>query len=132
MTIEEGLFAFVTGDVDVHALIGSRMYALRLPQEPKPVFPAIVYQRVDGDRERAGDGPTHLATGTYTLTCWAGTYEMAKSLARLVRRTLDGAAGPFGDVEVGWVFAKDSSDDYEDDLKLYGRIVELTIQYAED
>ena len=130
MTIEEGLFAFVTAQIDVAAIIGTRFYPVAIPQEPP--YPVIVYQRMAAPRERAADGPTRSVEATYALTCWAKAYAEVTSLARVLRKAIDGAQGPFGDVPIGWATADEGQDLYEDSLKLYGRSIQLSVQYGED
>jgi hypothetical protein len=130
VTIEEGLFTFVTAQVDVAAIIGTRFYAVVIPQEPP--YPVIVHQRMAGPRERAADGPTSSVESTYALTCWAKSYAEATTLARVLRKALDGTRGPLGDVSIGWATAEEGQDLYEETLKLFGRVVQLSIQHTED
>jgi len=132
MTIEEALFAFLSGRPEITAVIGSsptRFYPVVAPQNPEAPF--VTYARADSTRERAGSGFTGAMEDAYNLTCWAETYPAAAALARLLRNELDGARGWWGDIELGTVQADDKRDDYNGDLHLFGRLVVLSVQYRE-
>lgn len=129
MTIEEALFEYVTTCPPIHALIENRFYPVVAPQAD--VLPLATYQRIDASRERAASGPTGAVEAVYNVSCWAKTYPEAKALARTLRNELDGAPGPWGDVEVGLVQADDTRDDFNGDLQLFGVLVTVRIQFRE-
>ena len=132
MTIEEGLFAYLSGRPEITNVIGTsptRFYPVVAPQNPTAPF--VAYQRASASRDRAGSGPTRGVEAVYNLTCWAETYPAAAALARLLRNELDGAKGWWGDIELGLVQADDTRDDFNGDLQLFGRLVVLTVQYRE-
>ena len=56
MAIEDGLVALLSADSGVSALVGNRIHPLVLPR--KPTYPALVYQRVSGERVRSLSGPS--------------------------------------------------------------------------
>jgi hypothetical protein len=53
-----------------------------MPQDV--VYPAIVYQRVGGDRGYAMDGDTGLESVPIQIDCWADTLAEADALMNLV------------------------------------------------
>lgn len=134
MTIEEGLFAFLTADVDLTALVGSRIYPMVLPEEPAgdelpPDF--VTYQRTGGTREGAAKGATPCNTASYDVGGWSATYLGAKRLALTLRDAFDRAQDRLGTVLVARVDAEHTRDDYNPVLRVFGAIVSLTVQYLE-
>jgi len=99
MTLEAELRTFTLAGVAVAALVGTRMHARRLPQEP--TLPAIVYQRIDTRRQHDMAGPDGLPRPRMQITCWAATPAGAYTLAAAVRQRLDGFAGAWGGLTVG-------------------------------
>ncbi len=59
MTVEEAVLEHLVADVGVSALVGSRVYQLKLPQ--KPTLPAVRVQLID-------EPVTYHLRGGYTLT----------------------------------------------------------------
>jgi hypothetical protein len=92
MKIEEALYAHLTANAGVLALVSTRVYPLVIPQDI--ALPAIAYQRISGPRELAHDGPTGMARARIQITCQAATYTAAKAVAEAVRLALDGFRGP--------------------------------------
>jgi hypothetical protein len=78
----------------VTALSGGSIYPLLRPQtEP---LPAITYQRISATRFDPLEAPMPLADARLQLDCWAKSYAEVKDLARAVRQSLNGFAGPPG------------------------------------
>ena len=90
-TIEEAIYAHLTGNSGVAALVSTRIYPLTIPQDI--ALPAIAYQRISGPRIAAHDGPTGVARARIQITCQAPTYAAAKGLAMAVRQALDTFSG---------------------------------------
>ncbi len=97
ITIGEGLRTYVLADAGIAAIVGTRMYPLRLPQ--KAVFPAIVYQRISGFRFGHLRGSGSLARPRYQVDCWATQHLAATQLGNLCRVRLAGFAGEWSDDE---------------------------------
>lgn len=129
MTIEEGLFAFVTADPAVTALIRTRFYPVRIPEGTD--FPVAVYQQTNGGRQHASRGVTLAGEGSFSISCWAKTYAEARALGRAIRACFDEVNGTLGTVSVGEVAAELARDDFNDALQLYGTVVDLTVQFQE-
>lgn len=105
VTILEGLRGHLVSDsvwrgqqlgLQIAALVGTRIYPLRLPQ--KPTLPAIVLQRISGVRFGAHlRGPAAIGRPRFQVDSWAQTYDAATSLGTLVRRRLEGYTGAWTD-----------------------------------
>lgn len=132
MTFEEALFSYLTTHPTAGPVLGERIYPVAAPQGVD--FPFVTYSKTDGARARSGSGPTDSQTATYLLSAWAKTWPKAREAARALLAALDDLRDSFlgvSDVALGEVIAEDTRDDYNPDLELFGRTIELTIQYRE-
>lgn len=109
--IEASLRMFVIADPAVSALVGPRVYTLKLPQTPQ--YPAVVYQRISGPRMHSHDGATGLAEGRWQFTAWARRYQDAKAVADALRQRMDGYSGAVGADEVGLIRLVNEFDEIE-------------------
>jgi len=110
MTIETDVFTRLSTYPGLTALIATRVYPLRLPQNP--VLPAVTLFKVSTPREQSHGGDSALQHPRYQFSCWAETYGAAWAVADQVRLALQGlAAGGVGiydngvdmyDPETGW------------------------------
>ncbi len=102
MTVEEGLYAFLTTNGAISALLASRVYPLRLPQNP--TYPAVVYKVVSEKQPMTHGGtPGGLVTIRVQFDCHGGTYTLSKQLKNVLKAELDGFNGLMGTVQVGHV-----------------------------
>ncbi len=114
MVIEEALFAHLSADAGVAALVGNRIYPIEAPQEA--VLPYVVYQRISGPRVRSHSGPSHLAQPRFQITGAAATYPSLRAVMNAVRVALDGFRGTMGSgpgVDVGGAFVENELDSEE-------------------
>jgi len=130
MNIEEALYAHVTGDASIAALISDRFYPLRAPQGA--ALPYAVYQRISTPRIRSQSGPSGLARPRFQVTCYASSYSQSRQLANLMRISLDGFRGTMGGgVSVGAVFLENEMDTYEDETGAFGTPMDFIIWHQE-
>jgi hypothetical protein len=132
MTLEEGLFAQLTMDPDVSAIVGDRVYPLIMPQGSP--LPAVTYQRISSARFYAHDGPSGLARPMIQLSCWAESYDEAKQVAALVRKALESASGTLGGqdgVPVQGIRVEDEVDLYEDNPPVFRTDLDTVFWYEE-
>lgn len=97
ITVGEGLRSYLLAAPAIAALVGTRVYPLRLPQ--KATFPAIVLQRISDVRWSHLRGAGSLARPRFQVDCWATTHLAATQLGSLCRARLAGFAGTFTDAE---------------------------------
>jgi uncharacterized protein DUF3168 len=91
------LRAYLLDDVQIAALVGNRVYPLRLPQ--KVTLPAIVLTRISGLRFAHLRGADALARPRYQVDCWAATHDAASRLGALCRQRLNGYTGTWSDAD---------------------------------
>ena len=113
MSIETGLYAYLTANSGVSAIVSTRLYPLKLPQGA--TLPALAYQLISNARPHdITAGPTGHAFPRFQITSYAESYSAAKSLAAAVRSALDGYRGAMGsETGVGGVALIGERDSFE-------------------
>ncbi len=86
--ISEELFAYLSSDPGVSALVGTRIYPERLPQEP--TYPCLLYLRVDITPDYSQDGEDETHNGRWQISAFAKTYSDSQSLVSVVRQAMRG------------------------------------------
>jgi len=89
--IQEQIFTALSGNADVIALAGNRIYPVRLARNA--VLPAVVYQIPSIEPVSSMDGDSGVDICTLTVHCWAKSYSDAHALAFAVRNALLATAG---------------------------------------
>jgi hypothetical protein len=140
--IEAGLFHLLRTTEAIAAIVGSRVYPVRVPEDGAP--PCIVFRRdstefTDGLGDEEQTGPD---TPRFTLECWAeaegfGGYKQACTLADAVvtaLRTHRGAMGENSEIVVKNIVIEDVRDeetalDDASDYHRFLRTVDIAIEY---
>ncbi|MEW6223194.1 MAG: DUF3168 domain-containing protein [Chloroflexota bacterium] len=120
-----GLFAYLSG----RTAAGDRIYPRRMPREP--VFPLVLYRRIDTARGLSHTGPDGLASPRIQLDVWAEDPDQADAVADELRVLLNGYRGAMGDVPVGLSRVVADLDDDEPNTGLYRRILDAEITHRE-
>jgi Protein of unknown function (DUF3168) len=121
VTISDGLRQCLLDDPAIFAKTNTRIYPLRLPQNP--VLPAIVLHRVTGVRYPHLRGGASIARPLFQVDSWEKTYDGATALGSLVRQRLEGYLGQWTDgmsppvivTDVKILFL-DERDDFQPDI----------------
>ena len=129
MSIASDLRTFLLADATLGGLIGTRLYPLKLPQDP--TVPAMTFQWISGQRAHAADGAVGLASPRVQFDCWAETYLEVESVFEALRKRLDGFRGTAGASRVQGAFFETERDDYEDEARLYRRSADFFIWHEE-
>jgi hypothetical protein len=127
--LEEGLYAHLSADATVAALVETRIYPLGAPQDA--AMPNLAYQRISGAPGLAHDGPSGLAEARIQITCMAETYAGAKALATAVRNRLHGWRGGWGQVPVGAAMIDSERDDYSQPFKASVVRLDVVVLYQD-
>lgn len=118
-TIAEALRTYIISDVTVGALVSTRMYPNKLPQNP--TMPAITYQYIGGDSVMSHDGASGLGNPIMQIDCWGSTYSEMDALFEAVRKRINGAKGTLSGVQTQGIFLARRRDLYEYETKLHRR-----------
>lgn len=117
-----------------------RVYPSVLPDD-RPTMPAITWSIVPAGRSRlTTNSDAHSGGGTPSasvfrmarvqISCWAYTPEEANALGDLIALELDGLRGTINGLAVGSSLVDTEFDDYEEDTKLFRRLLNDMIQYS--
>lgn len=119
--IRPALRAFLLADAGIAAVVGTRVYPIKIPQGIK--LASIVYTRISGPGDYFMEGPSGLVRHRLQLDSWAPTADAATALANLVKDRVDGYSGVMGTggiaVNVQGVFQTDLREDYDDTAALH-------------
>lgn len=96
ITIEQGLYHFLTNTAGITALVSTRIYPNKLPQTV--TLPAITYQRISTPRIHTHDtsGKTGTAHPRFQFDAWGTSYASCKAVADAIRAALNGYRGTMG------------------------------------
>lgn len=119
--IGKAIHARLKAHAGTSALVGSRVYPLRLPQGP--TYPAVRYQVIGAPRTHLmGDTPdaSQWVHSRVQVDCYAVTYAGAHALAFQVRMALSRWSGSAGGLAVESVFLGAERDEDEPTLVHHG------------
>ncbi len=90
MSIETGLYSYITADIGVLAIVGEQMIPQEAPEDIDPPF--LVYRMADVDSQRDLAGRVISTKYTFEIICCHDTFDDAKELAAAVRVAVGGDA----------------------------------------
>lgn len=132
MSIEAALVAELKAHAGLAALIGTRIYPLKLPQSA--TFPAVTYQRISGPRVSCMGGDS-LAHPRFQFDCWATGYLDALDVAAQVRAALQRTSGTIGSgsntASGVAIYLINEIDDYEPDTEYYRVTLDFIVWHEE-
>jgi len=121
VTVITGLRAFLLDNAGIAALVGPRVYPLRLPQ--KATMPSIVLTRIDEINDAHLRGPVALNRARIQVDAWAATFDGATALGTLCQQRLDGfhgiwsdGASPASQIQVQGIFHDVARDFFEEEI----------------
>lgn len=132
MNIGEALYAYLKVDVDLSALISTRIYSLTLPQNC--TMPAVTYRQISGPRVHTMGSDPGLTHPRFQFSCWGSSYGSAKDVARKLQAALQdykGTMGGGGGVVVQASLLENELDIYDPDTKLYCVPLDFIIWHLE-
>ena len=127
--IEEGIIALLLADTDVAALVSTRVYGVKLPQDP--TLPAVVMARISESPEYATGGMVGLSAGRFQIDCWAAGLAGSRNLKEAVRKLLSGYKGTIGAEAIRGSFQETSTDLYDSELDAHRVSMDFLIWHVE-
>ena len=127
--LEEAVYSRLSGNASVAAIVSTRIYPQKIPQEA--ALPAVAYSRISATRVKAHAAPTGLARARVQVTCVAASYSVVKGLATAVRKALEGVMGTVGGVTVQGSWLETDADEYGDAEGLYSVRQDFMVWYTE-
>ena len=101
MDIKKAIYAQLSGDATLAALVGTRIYADYNGE--RSVFPYITFYGVSGSAEETMGGATDLMHAVLQLDVWALKSTDVSTIMKSIRRLLDNKYGTWGGVVVDLV-----------------------------
>lgn len=86
-TVEEALTARLKTFPGLSALVGTRVYPVKLPQSP--TYPAVSYQRTGRTQHHAMGADANVREARFQVSGWDPSYATAKGVATQMRLALD-------------------------------------------
>lgn len=128
-TVNEALYELLTANAGVAALVGDRVYPVKMPQ--KAAFPAIVYAKSGGARSHSNDGSSGFNRAVFALDCWAASLAQASAVANAVRLAVDGYRGTVLGVDFNGVFLVGEEEGWDDDRAMAYASLDLEVLHNE-
>jgi len=129
MTIEGAIFSRLSNDASVKARVSDRVYPALLPQNIK--MPAIMYEKVSGERISAMGSDTGIARPRFRVHCWGLTYDDAKDLSVDVRAALQRWRGLEAGVTILSTFIESENDTYDSEPLTFRTIFDIFVSHRE-
>ena len=132
MSAETAIRALLIADAPTLALVSTRIYPQRLPQNVD--YPAISYQRISGVRVRLVTGPSDRAQPRIQMNLWDETYNGVQAVADAVREAMDGYAGVIGGEEINGLSIQNEFDLFDEealDDGVYRIVQDYYVSYRE-
>jgi hypothetical protein len=109
------LYSFLSTQVAITAVVGTRMYPVLAPASAG--LPFVTYQRLDEQEEGWLLGRSGLSRATYQLDVWGATPAQAEAVVLALKSTLDRYRGLMGSVPVRQCTLVSILDGLEDPLE---------------
>jgi hypothetical protein len=134
MSIESGIYSRLTTDSAIAAIVSTRVYPGRIPQNS--AMPCLTYQMISGPRDYTHDGATKRVDSRWQITVHAATYLAAAALSKLVRLRLSGVTGTWDGTMVTGCLLLDEGDIYDVDaeseaISRSGKRLDFRIYYTD-
>jgi len=126
MPVEQTLYDLLRQDAAVSAIVGDRIYPVRLPDEV--MLPALVYLKASCIRYASHGGPSKLASSRFQLDCYSPDYLEAKRLALAAVSALHGKKN--GDIQAA--FSENETDGFSADDNVFRVTADVLIWHTED
>ena len=107
-----------------------RVYPDLLPQNP--TYPAITYERTNTKRPKTLGGFYGKARGQFRFNCWHTNPTTAANLRSQVVQALEGMNGTYASCVVSGVNFINEWDDWEPDVRIARKMVDVEIWYVEE
>ena len=130
-TIEDGIYAEVTGDATVAGYISTRLYANILPQNV--TYPAATYQRVAGGKLHTQGTDSGVAEPLFQITVYSEEYDEAVNIREAIRAVLQDFSGDIGSkgVTVLAVLLDDQDEGYDPTVERFYQRLDFEINHLE-
>lgn len=127
--LEAAIYSILSTNIDVIALVSTRIYPLLLPQDAP--LPAITYARVSTERESAFVTDPGLSTARIQVDIWATSALNAMAVSEKVRSALHRYRGTIASVTIEESHIDNEIAMYEPDTEIYHMVLDFLILHLE-
>lgn len=127
-TIEDFVYYRLANDAPVAAIVGARIYRVKMPDNP--TLPAITYQNVSGAGVESFDGDSGLYMPVFAVDCWARSAGAVQDLAYKARTALLGYAGTYSDRTISKILDWSHYDLYDVETNIFHVSCSCRIWYS--
>jgi len=130
VNIAPGIRTALAADTDVAAVVGTRIYFQRLPQEP--TYPALTIEQITTDLYNTVNELQGLHWSRIRVHAWAQTYAAADTLAATVQTALNGKKITVSGLKIRSVVADGPWDSYDATADIYQLAQDFRIWHRGD
>jgi hypothetical protein len=127
-TIEQAIHSKLSGTVAIAAVVGTRIYQLKMPDNP--TLPAITFEVSVGEQIESRDGYSDLSNPIVSIHCWGTTPAAVNALAILVRDAIIGQSWTYSGVTVSNVLEWSTASLYDSDTEIYHIACSCRVWYS--
>jgi galactose-1-phosphate uridylyltransferase len=118
---QQGLYAYLSTNATITALISTRLYPDILPQDV--TYPAVVFRQIGNNDDDGLQAASTLLRPIYEFEAQAqdgdDPYAAARQVIRAITSVLQDYAGAMGNCIVGAVLRGEDAEDYDPDKNVY-------------
>jgi len=115
--LEPAIVEHLLDDSNVTALIGDRLYPVRITQNVQP--PCVAYRKIDVLTDHAYRTANGLSGTRIRFDCFAKSVKESKTIAEKLVTSLDGLIDTILGVAIHGTLYLDEFDGYNDEAKLF-------------
>jgi len=126
MNVGKVIYDVLKNDVDVAALVSTRIHPVYAPQES--AYPLVTFSIPKGTRFlETKDGASTLDFVPLSVDCFSETYDECADLAEKVRVALDRYTGTVATITVDNIVIDEFENDFDEDINKYWNTLDFTI-----
>lgn len=126
MSVEYAIRSLLDGDGQLAALMASRWYPLRIPENP--TYPCGIYQRVsEPTTVSSHTGTSQLSETRIQLTVFAIDYDSTVTIDEYIRRILNNFRGTVGNDRLDRVIWDNDLTMFEPTTQRHQRVIDLLV-----
>lgn len=131
MSLQTAIFAYLSADAQLTALVNTRIYPVRLPE--KATIPAITYRRVSTNREETyGGGTDTWVRARVQFNCWGRSETEAADVGTALLILLSGYDGDMGGELLVSSSTIDEFDFNDAPVKFFRHILDFRLSYEDE
>ncbi len=128
-TVEDAVFSRLTAFAGLTALIVSRIYPVRIPQNP--TYPLASYQKISDVPEHAMGADAGVRRARVQVSAWAPAYSDAKDVAVQVILALSRFRGTIAGITIQEIFFENEVDlGFDLDAQVHQIADDFTVCYV--